>query len=82
MILKALLKPLAKNPPNGAMMEANSPSHKACHCTGKTAISFHVIYKMFPNEKLSLKIQKMTGNTESYDSNLSTHAFHMVLFCV
>lgn len=54
LILKALLKPLAKNPPNGAMMDANSPSHKACHCTGKTAISFSGIYKMLQDEKIKL----------------------------
>lgn len=29
--LKALLKPLAKNPPNGAIIEANKPRAKACH---------------------------------------------------
>jgi len=54
LILKALLKPLAKKPPNGAMIDANSPIHKACHCTGKTAISFQGSYKMLQNEKLSL----------------------------
>lgn len=31
LILKALLKPLAKKPPNGAMIDANKPRHKACH---------------------------------------------------
>jgi len=30
-ILKALLKPLAKKPPKGAIIEANKPKHKACH---------------------------------------------------
>lgn len=30
-ILKALLKPLAKKPPKGAIIEANKPRHKACH---------------------------------------------------
>jgi hypothetical protein len=30
-ILKALLKPLAKNPPNGAIIDANKPRAKACH---------------------------------------------------
>lgn len=40
LILKALLKPLAKNPPNGAIMDANKPRHKACHCTGSIDISF------------------------------------------
>lgn len=40
LILKALLKPLAKKPPKGAIIEAKSPSHNACHCTGKTSISF------------------------------------------
>jgi len=54
LILKALLKPLAKKPPNGAMIDANSPNHKACHCTGKTGISFQGSYKMLQNEKLNL----------------------------
>jgi hypothetical protein len=40
-ILKALLKPLAKNPPNGAIIDANKPRAKACHCTGKRKTSFH-----------------------------------------
>jgi hypothetical protein len=51
LILKALLKPLAKKPPNGAMMDANSPSHKACHCTGKTAISLSGICETLQNEE-------------------------------
>jgi len=37
--LKALFKPLAKKPPKGAIIDANKPRHKACHCTGKTDIS-------------------------------------------
>ena len=40
-ILKALLKPLAKKPPNGAIIDANRPRAKACHCTGIMATSFH-----------------------------------------
>lgn len=40
MILKALLKPLAKNPPKGAIIDANKPTHKACHWTGKMETSF------------------------------------------
>jgi len=36
------------------MMDANSPSHKACHCTGKTAISFSGICKMLQDEKINL----------------------------
>jgi len=43
-ILKALLKPLAKNPPNGAIIDANKPRAKACHCTGIMASSFHGNY--------------------------------------
>lgn len=39
MTLKALLKPLAKKPPKGAMIDANRPRHTACHCTGNTKIS-------------------------------------------
>lgn len=39
-IFNALLKPLAKNPPKGAIIEAKSPIYKACHCTGKMPISF------------------------------------------
>lgn len=39
-ILKALLKPLAKKPPKGAIIEANKPRHKACHWTGRIDISF------------------------------------------
>lgn len=31
LILKALLNPLAKNPPKGAIIEANNPMHNACH---------------------------------------------------
>ena len=42
LILKALLKPLAKKPPNGAIIDANKLKHKACHLTGKIAISFQV----------------------------------------
>lgn len=34
------MKPLAKNPPNGAIIDANRPKAKAWHCTGKYAISF------------------------------------------
>lgn len=33
--LKALLSPLAKNPPKGAIIDAKRPSHNAS-CTGKT----------------------------------------------
>ena len=29
--LNALLKPLAKKPPKGAIIEANKPRAKACH---------------------------------------------------
>lgn len=29
--LKALLKPLAKKPPKGAIIDANKPRHSACH---------------------------------------------------
>lgn len=29
--LKALLKPLAKKPPKGAIIDANKPRHRACH---------------------------------------------------
>jgi len=29
--LNALLKPLAKKPPNGAIIEANKPRAKPCH---------------------------------------------------
>jgi hypothetical protein len=54
LILNALLKPLAKKPPNGAMMDANSPSHKACHCTGKTAISLSGICETLQNEEKEL----------------------------
>jgi len=39
-IFNALLKPLAKKPPKGAIIDANNPKHKACHCTGRMAISF------------------------------------------
>lgn len=39
-ILKALLKPLAKKPPKGAIIEANKPRHKACHWIGRIDISF------------------------------------------
>lgn len=39
-ILKALLKPLAKKPPKGAIIEANKPRHKACHWTGRIDTSF------------------------------------------
>jgi hypothetical protein len=42
--LKALLKPLAKNPPNGAIIDANNPKASACHCTGKIGISFQGNY--------------------------------------
>lgn len=38
--LKALLKPLAKKPPKGAIMDANRPMAKACHCTGRIDNSF------------------------------------------
>lgn len=38
--LKALLKPLAKKPPKGAIIEANKLRHRACHCTGNTCSSF------------------------------------------
>lgn len=31
LILKALLKPLAKKPPKGAIIDANKPRHRACH---------------------------------------------------
>jgi hypothetical protein len=41
LILNALLKPLAKNPPNGAILDANRPYANACFCTGKTLTSFH-----------------------------------------
>ncbi len=34
-ILKALLKPEAKNPPNGATREANAANTRACNCTGR-----------------------------------------------
>ena len=40
LILNALLNPLAKNPPKGAMIDANKPRHNACHWTGRTSISF------------------------------------------
>jgi hypothetical protein len=46
--LNALLKPLAKKPPNGAIIEANNPRAKACHWTGIIATSCHgncIIYK-------------------------------------
>lgn len=39
-ILKALLKPLAKKPPKGAIIEANKPRHKECHWIGRIDISF------------------------------------------
>jgi hypothetical protein len=29
--LKALLKPLAKKPPKGAIIDENKPRHRACH---------------------------------------------------
>lgn len=61
LILKALLKPLAKKPPNGAIIDANSPIHKASHCTGKTAISFQGSYKMLQNEKLRLKFLSLVA---------------------
>ena len=35
------MKPLAKKPPNGAIIDANRPRAKACHCTGKRNTSFH-----------------------------------------
>jgi len=41
LILKALLKPLAKKPPKGAIMDANRPREKACHWTGRVEIPFH-----------------------------------------
>jgi hypothetical protein len=40
-ILKARLKPLAKKPPNGAIMDANNPYAKACFCTGNVVHSCH-----------------------------------------
>ena len=43
--LKARLKPLAKNPPKGAMIDANKPSAKACHWTGIIRTSFHGNYR-------------------------------------
>lgn len=50
LILKALLNPLAKNPPNGAIMDANKPKHKACHCTGSIDISFRGNCKISLND--------------------------------
>ena len=41
LILNARLNPLAKKPPNGATIEANSPKAIACVCTGMTPNSFH-----------------------------------------
>ena len=35
-MLKALLKPEAKKPPNGAMRDANTASGKECSCAGNS----------------------------------------------
>lgn len=44
LILKALFKPLAKKPPNGAIIDANKPRYIACHCTGEIDIPFQGNY--------------------------------------
>jgi hypothetical protein len=52
------LKPLAKKPPNGAIIDANKPSAKACHCTGKIPTSFQGNCQIHQEEKLFHYVQK------------------------
>jgi hypothetical protein len=43
LILNALLNPLAKNPPNGPMTEANNDIDIECNMNGYNVIVFHGI---------------------------------------
>jgi hypothetical protein len=52
------LKPLAKKPPNGAIIDANKPSAKACHCTGKIPTSFQGNCQIHQEKKLFYYVQK------------------------
>ena len=36
-----------KQPPKGAIIYSNIPKHKACHCSGKTGVSFQRNYKYY-----------------------------------